>query len=109
MECMTMTMTKRTIPVAVSQRATLSESRYGTARPVIELESAPGTHWRVIHAAAHVIAARVQMSTPIEEGWNVGIESRGDRWAEVYIELADGKREEAERAMALLREIAEAG
>jgi hypothetical protein len=102
----TMTMT---IPGAPIQRAVLTETRYGAPRPTIELETAPGTHWRVIHAAAHAVAARVQMSTPIEESWNVEIERRGDRWAEVYIELAYGQQEEADRAMALLRRVVEGG
>jgi len=79
------------------------QSRYGTPEPQIELRLPKGASHRLVSAALHELAAKVEMATPERERWIVQTESFYDARGRVYLELSDATPTEADRALALLK------
>lgn len=84
----------------------LAKSEYGTPRPELEIRLPKGTHFRQVSAALHVIAARIELATPVREGWVVETAALYDAGGRIWLELVKGDDAEAERGMALLRTLA---
>ena len=80
-------------------------SRTGTPQPSIEVRMPRGTHYRVLTAMLHRVAADVEIATAPHERWvvqtNAVLGTRG--W--VSLELADGTPKETERGLAVLRNV----
>jgi len=87
--------------MTISQR----ENQFGTPEPQIEICLAKGAHYRLVSATLHKLAADVEMATPVRENWIVQTESLHDGRGRVYLELSDGTSYEAERGMAMLRNL----
>lgn len=82
----------------------------GVIQPQIDVEIAKSVSYRVLHAALHTLAAKIELATPATEGWCVQIEYVSDTYGYVYLSLIHATPAEAERGMAVLRKlIAEAG
>ncbi|GEL75755.1 hypothetical protein [Myxococcus virescens] len=97
---------------ATSQQAMMvgqRTARDGAPQPYIEVRFPRGTSQRILNAALHRLYANVEMATPEKERWNVHIEMRPDiliySGGCVYLELAEGTPEEAERATAMLKDL----
>lgn len=84
---------------------TLSHSEFGTPRPQIELRFPPGTSQRQTSAAAHTLAAKVELATPTKEGWVVVLRA-GEDCAWVWLEVIDGFEREVQSGMEVLRQVA---
>ena len=56
-------------------------------------------------ATLHKLAADVELATPVRENWIVQTESLHDGRGRVYLELADGADDEADRGMAMLKKM----
>lgn len=80
------------------------ESRYGNPEPQIALRFPKGTHFLVVKAALHKLAAEIELATPASESWIVQAEDYNES-GRVYLELADATPAEAERGMALLTKL----
>ncbi|MFP2902920.1 hypothetical protein [Myxococcus sp. AB056] len=84
-------------------------ARYGIPQPYIEVRFPREIRQRTLNAALHRIYADVEMATSERECWNVRIELLPDilmySGGFVYVELAEGTPEEAERAMAMLKSL----
>jgi hypothetical protein len=87
--------------MTISQR----EGQYVTPEPQIEIHLAKGAHHRLVSAALHDLAARVELATSVRENWIVQTERFHDGRGRVYLELAEGTPAEAERGMATLRNL----
>ena len=85
----------------ISQR----ENQYGTPEPQIEICLAKGAHYRLVSTTLHKLAADVELATPVRENWIVQTESLHDGRGRVYLELADGADDEADRGMAMLKKM----
>lgn len=83
----------------------LTESAYGR-RPQINIVRSPDSDmtWRHVGAALHQLAAMVEEHTRGGERWLVQVE-REETSGRVYLELAEGTKEEAERGMQLLGKV----
>jgi hypothetical protein len=81
------------------------ESRYGSPEPQLEVRFPKGTSSRALMAALHRLAADVELATPAGERWLVHVEHAYDERGRVYVELADGTTEEAERALRVLASV----
>lgn len=79
------------------------QSRYGTPEPQIDLRFPKGASHRLVSAALHELAAKVELATPERERWIVQTESFYDARGRVYLELSDATPSEADRALALLK------
>ena len=87
-------------------RVTLARSHYGHPEPRIEVKFARGTSFRRIHAALHLLAAAVELATPEAEGWIAQMVAASvDDAGWVYLELANATDAEAERGLAVLRQV----
>jgi hypothetical protein len=87
----------------------MQTSRWGTARPTIKVRAERDAHSRALKMVLHLIAAEVEKQTiGTRAYWNVNIDHHSDTLGEVYLELADGTRTEADAGMAILRRAAEA-
>jgi hypothetical protein len=64
-----------------------------------------GTHYRRVHAALHLLANAVELSTPFTEGWCVDIDAIDDIRGRLRLELLRAIETEAARGMALLRKV----
>jgi hypothetical protein len=53
-----------------------------------------------------MLAAKVEMATPAEEGWIVQVDASADDRGRVYLELATADEAEARRGIELLRKVA---
>lgn len=84
-------------------------ARYGIPQPYIEVRFPRDTRQRTLNAALHRLYADVEMATPERERWNVRIELLPDiliySGGIVYVELAEGTPDEAERAVAMLKSL----
>ena len=80
------------------------ESRYGNPEPQVALRFPKGTHFRVVKAALHKLAAEVELATPAGERWCVQVDDYNES-GRVYLELADATPAEAARAMAMLKKL----
>jgi hypothetical protein len=88
-------------------RAELRETRFGTPQPALRLHFPRGTHHRRVSAAMHLVAGLVEAATPSAEAWGVYADrGGGEQTGWVWLELVEGTPAEAERAMAVLREVA---
>src|SRR5678816_4452393 len=88
----------------------MQSSQFGNREPQIEVQLAPETHYRVVLAELHKVAAAIELATPTHETWNVHIHvDRRPRTAcgRVYLELAGATADEANRALAVLRNVAD--
>jgi hypothetical protein len=56
-------------------------------------------------ATLHRFAAEVELATPAGERWLVHIEHAYDDRGRVYVELAEGTDEEADRALGVLASV----
>lgn len=65
------------------------QSRYGTPESQIELRFPKGASHRLVSAALHELAAKVELATPDRERWIVQAESLYDAGGRVYLELSD--------------------
>jgi hypothetical protein len=83
----------------------LGKSRFGTIEPQAELRCPRGTHYRAVRAAILMLAAKVEMATPAEEGWIVQVDASADDRGRVYLELATADESEARRGIELLRKV----
>ena len=81
------------------------ESRYGSPEPQIALRFPKATHYRVVKAALHKLAAEVELATPTGESWCVQVDDYKES-GRVYLELADATPAEAARGMAMLKKVA---
>ncbi|WP_375757351.1 hypothetical protein [Corallococcus exercitus] len=81
------------------------ESRYGSPEPQIEIRLPKGTSHRLVSAALHKLAAKVELATPECERWIVQTENFYDARGRVYLELADATAAEAKRGMAMLKKL----
>jgi hypothetical protein len=96
--------------LAVSAKAnikvSLGTSEYGSLQPTVEVTIAPGTHWRYLHAALQVVAAKINLATPPAGRWVVVVPVPAcDNAGRVLLELYSGTEHEARGAMALLEEL----
>lgn len=82
------------------------ESRYETPEPQIELRFPKGTHYRVVMAALHRLAAELELATPASERWCVNTEDYNES-GRVYLKLSDATPDEAARGRALLQQVVE--
>jgi hypothetical protein len=87
-------------------RAELATSAYGTPAPTLRIALPNGTHYRLIKAVLHHVAATIELSVPSDERWCVEIDRMGENSGTVAIELMHGTPAESERAMALLQRVA---
>lgn len=92
-------------PAGASCTARLGRSRYGTLLPHIEVRLPRGSHFRLMKAALHQLAAAVESATPRSERWLVQVEPVSDALGHVSLELVDGTEAEAQRGLALLRAV----
>ena len=95
--------TERAAPTMWVEKVT---GDYGIAQPSIRIDVGAGAHYRVTHAAMHLVAARVELLSG-KESWCVQTkanDSYGHK-GRVYLELGDGTDAECERGLALLRTI----
>ncbi len=79
------------MPKASTEPRTIVEqvaSEYGVAQPQVKI-TAPGLSFRRLLAAAHLIAAQVELTTLPSDGWLVHVEQPGDTTAYVRLELID--------------------
>jgi hypothetical protein len=84
----------------------LDTSRHGIPTPTLQISiPKPGNH-RHLKAALHEFSARLELATPPKDAWVITIGYAGDYHGRIEIELIQGTTEEADRAMALLKEIA---
>ena len=81
------------------------ESRYGSPEPQVALRFPKGTHYRVVKAALHKLAAEIELATPAGESWCVQVDDYNES-GRVYLELADATPAEAARGMAMLQKLA---
>jgi hypothetical protein len=81
-----------------------AESRYGSPEPQIALRFPKGTHYRVVKAALHKLAAEVELATPAPESWCVQVDDYNES-GRVYLELAEATPAEAARGMAMLQKL----
>lgn len=84
----------------------LARSPFGTPTPTINVRALKAAHWRKVAAMIHLVAAAVQMATPAAERWCVTVDSHSDDAGRVYLELATGDDDEAERGMRVLERVA---
>jgi hypothetical protein len=99
---MSMNTTTRKLTKAASMMAKMGQSEYGTLQPQLDVRFPRGTHYRVLTAALHALAADVELATPPTLHWCVQMDA-GNESGRVYLELADGTEDEAKRGLALLR------
>jgi hypothetical protein len=85
--------------------ARLGESQYGTPEPCIEVRFLDQVRYRVRSAALHALAAEIEAATAATDHWCVELADGNYESGRVWLELADGTGEEAERGMALLRRV----
>jgi hypothetical protein len=97
MNAMTKKLTK-----AATATVSMGRSEYGTPQPQMELRFPRGTHHRVLTAALHALAADIELATPSTLHWCVQMDA-GNESGRVYLELAKGTDDEAERGLSLLR------
>lgn len=81
----------------------LAESIFQTPTPTIRVSYPRGSLRRKTHAALLRLAAEVELSTPVTEGWVVDVHHDGDLCGRVVVELMYGGQDEARRAMSVLR------
>jgi len=81
-------------------------SRNGTAQPSIEVRMPRGTHYRVLAAVLHRVAADVELATATNERWVVETHALLGTQGWVSLELAKGTPDERERALDTLRTVA---
>jgi hypothetical protein len=98
-----MTSSESQIPAFTKITASLGASPYGNRQPEVEVSLPRGTNHRRMKAALHRLAAEVELVTPHEESWSVQIEILGEGRGRIYLELGNGRKEEAQRGLALLR------
>jgi len=90
---------------AVTVTACLARSRAGFPLPTLEVWPPPESHFRVVSARMHELAAAIERATAPNEQWLVYLMRDSGGGGRVIVELMDGSEEEAERAMATLREV----
>ncbi len=84
-----------------------ASSRYGTPTPTLYVTMPKTCSHRETSAAIHMLAAEIELAIPASETWPVTVEHAGDYVGTVSVELIKGTAEEAERAMGVLKKIAE--
>ncbi|MGH7298445.1 MAG: hypothetical protein ACRELB_26125 [Polyangiaceae bacterium] len=100
MNAMTKKLTKGSTLAAV-----LSAGQYGTPQPQIEVRFPASMGYRLRTAALHCLAAEVEAAAPAGAHWNVEMVDGNYEAGFVYLELVDGTKEEADRGMAVLRQV----
>jgi hypothetical protein len=89
-----------------TMRVEAATSRYGNPQPQLTIEMPRGTHYRRLSAALYRAAAAIEMATPDDERWVVGVEATSDERGRIYLELSETTEDEAARALAVLRGVA---
>jgi hypothetical protein len=81
----------------------LGKSEYGTPEPRVEVRFPAEARYRVRSAALHALAAEIEAATPATDHWCVELADGNYESGRVWLELARGTGDEAERGLALLR------
>ena len=89
--------------------ARLSVSPYGNPMPTLVLEMPADAHYRVCNAALHRAAALVEEASGPIEGWIVQVEPDHAQCGAVLLELVHATKDEADRGMAVLENVARKG
>lgn len=92
---------------AKSLRVVLAESRYGTPRPQIIIETEHDVSHRHTSALVHTIAACVELASGPHDGWSVESEVPTDSKGIVWLELVRATPIEVERALRALGAVIE--
>jgi len=98
-------MNTTTMNTGHTKTVSLGWSRHGNPEPEMALWFPKGTHYRIVKAALHNLAAEVELATPSGENWIVTAEDHHEN-GRVYLELSGATAAEAERGMALLKALA---
>ena len=85
---------------------TMSKSQYGCPQPQIEIWLPRAANHRALSAELHQLAAKVELATPAHERWVVETGSIDRDSGRVYLELVDATPAEAQRGLAMLKQIA---
>ena len=89
--------------------AHLGESSYGNPQPMLALEMPADATHRACNAALHRAAALVEEATPAHEGWIVQLDHDHGQCGAVYLELVKANKDEADRGVAVLENVARRG
>jgi hypothetical protein len=85
----------------------LAASRYGTPAPTLGVTMPRTAHHRHLAVALQLIAAELELAIPTSETWPVTVETSSDYRGTITLELVKGTAEEADRAMAVLKAVAQ--
>jgi hypothetical protein len=88
-----------------TKTVTLGTTRYGNPEPQMRLRFPKDTHYRVMKATLHKLAAELELATPETERWCVQAEDYYDG-GRIYLDLSEATPAEAARGLALLKKVA---
>ena len=91
--------------IEATRAVTLGVGHFSTPEPQIEVTIPSDTHFRVLKAELHRLAAEAELATPADQDWLVQTEVISDRRGRVYLELIEGRGAEVEAGMKLLRSL----
>jgi hypothetical protein len=81
----------------------LLSSRFGSPLPQLVIQLPHGSTYRMLNAELHLLAAAIELVTPVDERWTLHIEALYDARGSIYIQLFEGSEAEAARAMNVLK------
>lgn len=81
----------------------MRQYRVTMPEPRIEVHFSKGLHFQKVHAALHLLAAAVELATPMEEEWITQlVVASADDAGRVYLELLHVSDEEDQRGLEVL-------
>lgn len=101
-----MNATMNKIPKNATITVELVTSQYGTLAPTLRVTMPVGSNHRHCSAVLHHLAAELELAIPAREAWPVTVQRSSDYRGTIEIELMKGTPAEAERAMGVLKGLA---
>jgi hypothetical protein len=101
--------TQKTKKDALTITIEMGASEFGSPRPTLYVRTKDDAHSRKVAASLHRLAAAVIEATPDHEQWCVVVDVYAELAGRVYLETVTGEKAEADRAMAVLNNVAKAG
>jgi hypothetical protein len=86
-------------------RVVLGQSRYGRMQARVEIDIPEDVDYRVLDAALHIVAAKIELAMPEDACWSRGIERDTPTFGYAYLGIGVDSPGGPERALAFLQQV----